>query len=152
MNTHYDEICRLAKAPNDTQIWRYGNSKKWILSVAVVWSGDTLYVVADGIHEEERKAFALGEKIQYFHSIKGWTDANNPYWNATASRFRVKPKEWYENIKEPILCWVSDIDKSIKERAVYILMYDGEHFLTKDRIPWKYATRVSTADLTQEIK
>jgi hypothetical protein len=53
---------------------------------------------------------------------------------------------WYENIEKPVLCWVSDIDPSLKENPDLIIVYNDNQYCTWSA-SWKYATPVTKEDL-----
>ena len=64
MNTHREEKLRLAEAPDGALVWVNCLGDAWSLVGDVRWEGHCKYIVADGIHVEERKAFAEGKKIE----------------------------------------------------------------------------------------
>jgi len=91
MHKHYKEIQRLAEAPTGTKVWFKTGDDDWVKSRSISWKDDYIYVVADGIHEEERKAFAEGKTIEY-NRIGGsnWIYNKNPSWSEDVL-YRVKP-------------------------------------------------------------
>jgi len=148
MNTHYDEICRLAESPNGTQVWVYVD-KAWFLVNSVKWDTETHYVVNDGIHVEYRKAFALGETIQYKSKYsEKWIGAKTPSWGKDV-KYRIRPDEWYEHIEEPVICWVSATDKNEREFIRLIISHGERGFQTKMNDYWAYATPVTSEDLKE---
>lgn len=58
-------------------------------------------------HAELIHAWADGAEIEVFYpKAQEWTHVTTPAWDASA-KYRIKPKEWYENIPERgRLCWV----------------------------------------------
>ena len=59
--------------------------------------------------------------------------------------------EWYDDITESVLCWVSDLNPTAKRYTTLIISYDKEpHYSFKARAhDWKYATPVTPEDLLQ---
>ena len=57
--------------------------------------------------------------------------------------------KWDDDIKKPILCWVSDISGNEKNFAALIIGKCGEgYYFEADGARWKYATPVTAEDLS----
>ena len=104
--------------------------------------------------------WAEGVEIE-FNSIEnpddiGWLDCTvSPLWGCGNLKFRRKPKEpeWYENIPEHgVLCWVSDIDESLKniiERITFVVNEDDFYRFRSSETRWKYATPLTNEEIEE---
>jgi len=104
--------------------------------------------------------WAEGAEIQ-FSSVRntddeGWYDCTDtPLWNSELFKFRRKPKEpdWWENIPEHgVLCWVSDIDETIRNNIIeritsFVNEYSYHGFRSKTGAAWKYATPLTNEEI-----
>ncbi len=55
--------------------------------------------------------------------------------------------KWDDDIKEPILCWVSSESGDDRVMAVFIIEKQGEFYIESDDTLWRYATPVTMSDL-----
>ena len=99
MNTHREEKLRLAEAPDGTKVWVKCEGMNWHLLKSISWVTEYLYVVDDGIHIEERKAFAEGKKIEY--KLKGnpdtyWVHMESEHWREEFEYRIAKTEPVYE--------------------------------------------------------
>ncbi len=136
---------------NDGNLWWYDKSK-WIkydenknLSFQEL---NILYYVIEDEHFEARKAFALGEPIEYSIS-NSWRKCEKPLF-AENIKYRPKPKEWYNEVSEdnPILCWVKGNRGKILPAMVY--KYEDELFYDTDSYRWVYAEPIKPEECWKE--
>ncbi|OQX82751.1 MAG: hypothetical protein B6D63_07235 [Candidatus Latescibacteria bacterium 4484_7] len=147
------EIKYWAEHPDGTKIWARPQSEDWLILGIPGWAPDVIYIVNDE-WAKLRKANADGESLQILFD-GCWIDVPNDWWKKDfyaldhtvygPEDFRVKPKEWYEDIPpEGILCWVSDI-KNEKLFAAKIIEYDTRWtlpFIDENTSHWRYAEPV----------
>ena len=96
-NTHKEEKLRLAEAPDNTKVWDRDEDNDWELLSSVSWSPSCKYVVDDGIHITERKAFAEGKSIKVYMRDKDvWVFDDNPKWHKDAKYKVAVHKSVYE--------------------------------------------------------
>ncbi len=95
-------------------------------------------------HSHSRVRFVLNDGIE--NDIKGYWDTLE-HWEVEI----IEP-EWYENITDPILCWVSDLSKYERSTARYVTRYDEcapYPYHTKHTM-YDFATPVTAEDFIQE--
>lgn len=105
-------------------------------------------------HCELIHAWADGAEVQMLSNGE-WEDAKTPLWGDD-KKYRIKPKEWYENIPEHgRLCWVQD--ELHHEKAITIIVrYDNENrmckFVSFRHHTWKYATPLTNDEIKQFLE
>jgi hypothetical protein len=77
---------------NGGNLWRYNNRlNEWKIQTTIEPVNKESNIIEDQ-HFEARKAYALGEEIEYRISIHyPWSSTNKPNW--TTGEYRPKPKE-----------------------------------------------------------
>ena len=120
---------------NGGNLWFLSHNNKWSKYIIVTPMFDTkdqtAFVMEDQ-HFEARKAFALGEPIEWADKATDWTITESPTWERILYRPKPKPKpeEWYDNIPEKgILCWVWDEFEEYKIANIVINTVNNEHGL-----------------------
>ena len=160
--THEKEIKYWAEHPDGTSVWIQSKEHKWMLYCCPSWLPNNLYIVDDE-WAKLRLANANGETIQFNIISNKWLDEKNDWWKSeffnaveaecTPSEFRVKPKEWYEDIPpEGVICWVWDEEED--KRIEIITRYSANHmcpFYGKT-CNWKFAEPVKPEECLQSDK
>ena len=107
----------------------------------------SIYVINDK-HVEARKAFALGEPIEFQTPSGLWHNTQNPKWIDDIT-YRPKKEEWWYDIpKEGILCWVTDILGN-RYTAQIIIDKDNRFKATTGTL-WKFAEPVNSSECYRE--
>ena len=104
---------------------------------------------------EPRKAYALGEQLQFFNDLKNkWIDViSKPCW-CKDYEYRIKPKKWYEderNIGKIIL--VNLTDNRDQSQPKLFKRYDKRErlpFIATDNSKWGFAWLIEPYDLAKE--
>ena len=158
--THKKEIKYWAEHPDGTKVWARTQSEDWVILGIPSWAPDVIYIVDDE-WVELRKAQVDGATIQRLLPGKRWHNVDNDWWKtsfyeiyryAPTNLFRIKPKEWYEDIpKEGVICWVWDEDENKKrlrlitdfyQNAEYQFKETNKGFYDGDAVGWKHAEPV----------
>jgi len=99
----------------------FSQGEEWYTVRCPAWSRNKIYIVED--HQAELRKLQIDEpdtKFQIWREFEEeWWECECPMWNPK-HKFRVKPKEWYEDpemVDKPV--WVSD-DYSSEE---YITLF-----------------------------
>ncbi len=142
---------------NGGTLWGFTPEEGWFeYTIALVFNED-IYIMEDQ-HFESRKAFALGEPIEYNMEASnlGWSPVLSPIWYNHLI-YRPKPKEWFDDIpKEGILCWVWDSEGVPIKRAISVICKNK----TVQNIPfesvtgatWRFATPIKPEECYQGAK
>ncbi len=105
-----------------------------------------MYIIEDE-HFEARKAYALGEPIEWSDKHTSWTLVENPTWKRI--QYRPRPKKWYNNIpEEGIICWVWNGDLRDRQSAEVIEHKDGK-FMTNLPYWWNNAIPIKPEECYQ---
>ena len=131
------------------EILYMSNSSIWKEIEYPSFRTDIVYVIDDK-HVEARKAFAIGEPIEY--SDDGgttWADELFSTWQNDYN-YRPKSKEWFDKIpKEGILCWVWDnYNEGIK--VATMIMSKTKYFNDLRDNEWKNAEPVKPEECYDE--
>ena len=148
---------------NGGNLWDYDFPKKrWIK-----WNIEDIYFnsnhpatyIIEDEHFEARKAWALGEPIQYRRKISDgeWKTMqpgnDEPGWHDDYE-YRVKRSEWYRNIPEQgILCRVWDTGR-MGDRFYIITEYVGNSrtpFCSNLGVCWEHAVPATPEEIEQYL-
>jgi len=138
---------------NGGTLWGFTPEEGWFEYTDALVFNEDIYVMADK-HLRARKAFALGEPIEYNMEASnlGWSPVLSPIWYNHLI-YRPKPKEWDYNIpKDGILCWCWDIDCLPKFTSVILEKNKDWGYLASDGFSWKFATPIKPEECYQGAK
>jgi len=137
-------------------VWvrNYFKNGEWYITNSPAWDENYVYIV-DNEHAELRKLQKDEPytKFQIWREFEEeWWDCECPMWNPK-HKFRVKPKEWYEDpemVDKPV--WVSDAYSS-KEYITLFKRYDksSQYPIVTSRGNFKTARPVKPEECYQEV-
>ncbi len=94
---------------NGGTLWGYSSNHQWFKyknPLVNINFKDEIIIIEDK-HFEARKAFALGDPIEWSDKYTPWTITENPTWKRI--QYRAKPDLWKYSIpEEGILCWINE--------------------------------------------
>lgn len=90
-------------------------------------------------------AYCISESCFYRESLNDQLDAG--YINLEAYKEMQIEAKWYDDIKKPILCWISHHSKNKKTEAQFIEEKVEGGYMTTSGIRYKYVTPVTAEDL-----
>ena len=157
---HKREICYWAKHDEGTRVFEENlEAGQWTLCESVNWKPDRSYIVDDE-WAELRKANADGVAIQMMRRDGTWKDLPSDWWkngfyaqveNYYVENYRVKPKEWYEDMPSGgVICWVWDDAEDQYKMCSLVVRHDPgrlKPFETSVGDSWIHAEPVHEEDL-----
>lgn len=145
---------------NGGELYRYNRTlKQWVRydigDMDFTSKGETCYIPKDR-HFEARKAFALGEKIEYRKEGEKewriWERNCAPSWGIEYE-YRPKKKEWWKYASEetPILCYVwNNMETYDNNYGLIIKKRLNGPFVTTTGLEWKNAKYIRPSECFQK--
>ena len=134
-------------------VWYKRNDGSWgYVNAAPSWNNEDIYIVDDEHAELRKLQIDKPEtKFEWFNGQRWCNCGSVPNWEP-GRKYRVKPKEWYEDldmIGKPV--WVRDEDNEKWGIDIFIDYTDDKKypFLCRNS-DWTFAKPVKPEDLYQE--
>lgn len=143
------------------KVWTKKGYDIWHINKLPHWGCEDCIYIPDDEYAELRKAFWDGKKLQFIpKNMKNekWQDWNLDDCPSKISfqtnKWRIKPKEWYENLdgtrENGVICWVWDEEKEEDKVISLVIDYkrtDSYPFKTYLYQSWECAEPIKCSDL-----